>query len=402
MNVVNINHKSNKKPQVTVNGKSIPMEDLTYNPVTRKQGKQSRHWIFTINNPAEDGSDIPDTEGVTYMVMGREHFDDPDETKTPHYQGYVVYDKPKRLSACKKLMPRAFLAIKKGTPKQAADYCKKDGDYAEHGKLPQTAAQATQQMWEDARTAAKEGRFDDIPAKIAVRCYHNLKRIRMDNPPPVVSNTKFDNYWLVGQTGCGKSHMARSRWGTDPATDWYVKTPNKWYTGYKMQPTIIMDDMDPKRCENMDWYLKTWTDLYAYNAEQKNHGIYIRPIRFIFTSQYTIEQCFEDPKTVAAMNRRCKTEHLEHWTKRKSTPFTIAAEQAQQLLTDESSLDTSVDMDNELAANGTSIHQERKKRKRVFIQQDLFDDYEEQRLHRRKRRKTKKRRKKRPVKLNFN
>ena len=92
---------------------------------------QGKHWCFTLNNPGAEP--VPEWPvDVTYYVIGKET----GESGTPHWQGYVCFAKPLRLTALKKLMPRAHWEQMRGTPQQAADYCKKDGDYEEDGILP--------------------------------------------------------------------------------------------------------------------------------------------------------------------------------------------------------------------------------------------------------------------------
>lgn len=98
-----------------------------------------RRWCFTINNPtAEEKAQVATaltSEGVTYGIVGREVA----ASGTPHLQGFVIFANGKSLNVTKRLIgDRAHLEITRGTSQQAADYCKKDGDYDEYGTIPQT------------------------------------------------------------------------------------------------------------------------------------------------------------------------------------------------------------------------------------------------------------------------
>lgn len=105
----------------------------------------AKRWCFTLNNPTDEeafnlsvqgesiGSD--GTESVaSYLIFGRETGD----SGTPHLQGYLVLRSKKRLSFLKEVpgLARAHFEVSRGTPKQASDYCKKDGDFQEYGTLP--------------------------------------------------------------------------------------------------------------------------------------------------------------------------------------------------------------------------------------------------------------------------
>ena len=92
---------------------------------------QAKHWCFTLNNPGEE--EVPEWPvDVQYYVIGIET----GASGTPHWQGYVCFTKQLRLTQLKRLMPRAHWEVMRGTPQQAADYCKKDGNYQEDGILP--------------------------------------------------------------------------------------------------------------------------------------------------------------------------------------------------------------------------------------------------------------------------
>ncbi len=103
---------------------------------------QARHWVFTLNNPTAEetvGSFLSESENIEYFVFGRET----GEEGTPHFQGYLQLIKKQTLKWIKKHIHKtAHWEVMRCTPKQASDYCKKDGDFIEVGELPETAAAA--------------------------------------------------------------------------------------------------------------------------------------------------------------------------------------------------------------------------------------------------------------------
>lgn len=100
-----------------------------------KQRAATRHWVFTLNNYNEHddkGAWLPDSE---YWVIGKEV----GENGTPHLQGYVVFMDRLRLAQIQKYHPTCARChweeqSQFSTPKQASDYCKKGGDFLEHGE----------------------------------------------------------------------------------------------------------------------------------------------------------------------------------------------------------------------------------------------------------------------------
>lgn len=103
--------------------------------VNSEQANPTRHWVFTLNNyndGEQDGSWLPEAE---YWVIGKEV----GETGTPHLQGYVVFMDRYRLKQITDSHPVAKRChwepqSKFSTPNQAADYCKKEGSFLEHGE----------------------------------------------------------------------------------------------------------------------------------------------------------------------------------------------------------------------------------------------------------------------------
>lgn len=264
---------------------------------------EGTNWCFTINNPTEQDEKMLQAfvDSTDYFIVGREG----KETPTPHLQGFFSLPKKKRLTAIAKLLPRAHLEIMMGTPQQASDYCKKEGDFHECGDLPLHLGQANKRNWDNIKAAAKEGRLDDIDASTFVQHYHSLKRIRQDYQRPAADADHLCGAWYYGPPGTGKSRTAREE---NPGA--YIKPCNKWWDAYQGESCAIIDDLDQQhKC--LGHYLKIWGDRYAFPAEHKGTTVNIRPEKVLVTSNYTPEELWpEDPILCEAIRRRYSFKHF--------------------------------------------------------------------------------------------
>jgi len=272
----------------------------------------TKNWCFTLNNPTSaDAAGIQaawDGGKIRYYVFGRET----GAGGTPHLQGYLVLKKVARLSAMAKMLPRAHWEASRGTSAQAADYCKKDGDFIEEGTLPAAQGQSEKDRWDEARKAAKEGRMEDIPSDIYIRYVNNLHRIRALAQVVPESVAVLDNWWYYGATGTGKSLAARTE---NPG--YYIKNKNKWWDGYADQPCVIIEEWDPHYSDSLGSFLKEWADHHPFNAEVKGGTMCIRPPKLIVTSNYSMEDCFKDETLLLPLKRRFQIKHF-------STLYTFA------------------------------------------------------------------------------
>lgn len=83
----------------------------------------SRHYCFTLNNYTDNNLEAIREKPtyVRYVIIGFEV----GEAGTPHLQGYVEFDSPKRLSSLKKWLPTAHWESRRGSREVARLYCMK-------------------------------------------------------------------------------------------------------------------------------------------------------------------------------------------------------------------------------------------------------------------------------------
>ncbi len=184
-------------------------------------------------------------------------------------------------------------------------YCTKDGDYitnvknikaliggAHHKKL-------TEVLIRDGVDKA----VDD--GLIPIR---NLKRLRMDvadyklHKVAVVPTDHCKGIWIFGPTGAGKTTEALRRF-----PEAFRKPPTKWWDGYEGQLVVLLDDLRKTHAQFIVYYLTQWLDRHAPPAGEVKGGNVPLPFEwFVVTSQWSIEELFDEPRDREAIYRRCE------------------------------------------------------------------------------------------------
>lgn len=260
---------------------------------------RSRNFTFTKNNYTEEDITSLSELKCRYLVFGREVAP---TTLTPHLQGYIVFDLQKTIPAAAKCLLNSHVEVAKGTHLQASEYCKKDGLFTETGLLPSQGNRTD--LGEIAKTILTKRPMVEIANEapdLYIRYHKGMLALRAVSLSVTEDRPELMNYWYYGSTGVGKSRRVREE---HPSL--YLKGLNKWWDNYDGETTVLLDDFAPEHGKYLAGYLKQWTDHYAFSAEFKGGSIKIRPPVVIVTSNYSLEECFENGADIAALKRRFK------------------------------------------------------------------------------------------------
>jgi len=265
---------------------------------SNRASSRSRAFCFTWNNYPDSYQATLDSLEAKYYVVGKETAP---TTGTPHLQAYVVWRNARSLSSVRGKLPGCHVSIARGNAQQNKDYCSKGGDFLEFGDQPLSREQigrAEADRWAAAWTHAKSGDIENIDPDIRVRYYAAIKRIGQDYLPSVPPLDDVCGTWIYGQSGCGKTRAVLAAY-----PDCFIKPRNKWWDGYQREHVVLVDDIDIFD-RQLGGSLKHWADFAPFVAEVKGTSQRIRPSKLIVTSQYTIEEIWEDQQTRDALLRR--------------------------------------------------------------------------------------------------
>lgn len=245
-----------------------------------------RGWVFTIARTDENW-EVKPVFALTmkYIIYGAEV----GEGGYRHWQGYVLFNNAATMAQCKsRIWPMdatPHVEPARGTPQQAADYCKKGGEFYEHGEAPVGAGKRTD--LEKARDLIQSGhRWQDVAVQdyptVGARYLPWLKLVHSECSKPRDWVPEVVVIW--GDAGVGKSRLAFD----DGATP--VSYVNHFVLGYDGQDTVVFDDVGIHQLPRDVW-LKL-CDRYPYTVNVKNGAVNWAPHKIYFTQN--IEPVLDD------------------------------------------------------------------------------------------------------------
>lgn len=302
-----------------------------YTEIKDKKAYYTR-WVFTLNNyldQDEQKLDVFAHKYCKYLIYGREKAP---TTGTRHLQGYIHLLKRFTFNQMKNFLgDKISLYIAYKTDLANYRYCSKSGDFYYYetslfGTQTESSVNqnirpkklTTKERIDIAWDLAKNEKFNDIDKDLLLKHGKQLKAIKMEYYSNIEENLYYDqgdknyfhchNLWLWGETGTGKSFFITyfidgiNRWWKrrcDKLHQTYLPLrifnhqKTKWWCGYMGEEIIVINEVNPTFCS---WYaneIKEWVDQYPFNAEVKGSNIgKIRPLFFIFTSNYDLDECF--------------------------------------------------------------------------------------------------------------
>lgn len=231
-----------------------------------------RNFCFTKNNYTDEDIVKIREYDYKYLIYGLEIGE---EKGTPHLQGYCELRNPTSLT---KLQPIfGHIEARRGTANEAADYCKKSGNFYEDGEISKQGSR------NDLNTIVEKIRNKIPITEIAtehpiefIKFHRGIEKLNEMNYTD--RNTAPKVYWFWGLAGTGKTKLAH-----EMSKDPYIKDGTMWWNGYTQQDTIIIDDFDGK------WPFRDLLrllDRYKYQGQFKGGYIKINSPQIIITCEY--------------------------------------------------------------------------------------------------------------------
>lgn len=198
---------------------------------------RSRGYCFTVNNWSEAEYEAIMNIECVYLVMGKEIGE---KCGTPHLQGYIYFKEKKSFAQMKEWIPRANLRVAKGSADSNLTYCGKDKNFIEKGVKPKQGKRndliAVRDAIVDGHGSVREG-IDNG----SIRGYQALRVFTTILPYYEPKRTiKPEVYWIWGESGSGKSELAR-----EICPNAYEKhgDSGKWWDGYDGELDLILDEL---------------------------------------------------------------------------------------------------------------------------------------------------------------
>lgn len=181
----------------------------------------SRDYCFTAWSEPK-----PDEDKCRYYIYGREKCP---RTGKEHWQGFIVFNRTHRIPGGKRIInggDDCHLEPRRGSRREARDYCRKDGDFREYGELE---AKTTKEILQMPINWIKENE-----PLMFCRYHRGIEKLH------AVQGEKWRDvkvYILWGSTGTGKTRKVM-----EMDSVYKIDPPYTWWDGYCGEEILLIDD----------------------------------------------------------------------------------------------------------------------------------------------------------------
>lgn len=284
----------------------------------------ARRWTFTENNSELSHEQIEQlfTEGKSYKYLIFQL--EVGENNTPHYQGFVIFDGVRRLSALKKLLPRAHWEPARGSSLQNRHYCSKpivdcncthckdcqaplSGPW-QYGECPEGAGDRSdlKQLRESFKAGKRKRELIEDDAMLPTYAKHRKFAHELISLYPPARVAAPEVTLLYGPAGCGKTRQVFDT--EDPEELWTTPVDDAtWFDGYDGHGAALLDDFAGRLNKySLNKLLRT-LDRYPAKFPVKGSYVWFAPKRIYITTNIHPREWYEWEKRevqYAALQRR--------------------------------------------------------------------------------------------------
>lgn len=241
-----------------------------------------RHFFITLNNYTDLEYTRFEELETRYLLIAKEVGK---KSGQPHLHVIATFENARSWDGMKKLFPRANIQKMNGTHAQAREYCIKEGDFVERGKIPQQGKRSD-------IIKVKEEIADGSNMRDIIKSASNFQTIRIAETLLKYYETPRDYQpivkWFWGATGTGKTYQAYNEF---QEKDKYVcMDTSQWWEGYDGQEYVIIDEL---REDFMKYQqLLKLLDRYEYRIQVKGSSRQFKGRYIIITSHFHPHQLF--------------------------------------------------------------------------------------------------------------
>lgn len=264
--------------------------------------QKTKYYCITLNNYLQADvlhfASLIEHPRVSYIVFGKEG-----ANNTPHLQTYIEFNNRTTLDQAKAIVSdRAHFEKRRGTAQEAADYCKKEGDYQEFGEISQDRSGHRTDL-EDLKKDLADGKslkeISDEHFGSYMRYRRSIQSYMQLHETPRQFVTKVHVFW--GATGTGKTKAVYEKASYQ---DIYTHPGGPWFDGYMGQEIALFDDFGGSEFKLT--YLLKLLDRYPMKVPIKGNFVEWKPKHIYITSNKKPDDWYPNayPEHQAALARR--------------------------------------------------------------------------------------------------